>query len=59
MRDLFAEIENIYLMQLYQHIYVYKTMIKKVQPEKNDESNSNSNIFMILHLTFDMFCYFL
>ena len=33
MRDLFAEIENIYLMQLYQHIYVYKTMMKKFNPK--------------------------
>ena len=46
-------------MKLYQHIYVYKTMFKNVQPKQNDEFNSNIHIHKISHLPFDMLCYVL
>ena len=45
-------------MKFYQHIYVYKILFKS-STLKNDESNSNINIFKILYLPFDMLCYFL
>ena len=45
-------------MELYKHIYVYKTMLKIWTIKKNYESNSNSNGCNILHLTFDMLCHF-
>ena len=40
-------------------IFMYVKSCYKISTFKNDESNSNINICKILHLPFDMLCYFI
>ena len=58
MRYLVAKIENTNQCSLLKENYVFKIVLQKINI-KNDESNSNINIFKILHLPFDMLCYFI
>ena len=45
-------------MQFNKQIYVWKLVLQKFNI-KNKKSNCNINIYKILHLPFDMFCYLL